>query len=42
MIHDIATRVLTDPGWPQLAAVLLLILAIASITLAYTAWSHQT
>lgn len=42
MIADVAARVLTDPGWPQLAAALLLILGLASITLAYTAWSHQT
>lgn len=42
MIHDIATRVLADPGWPQLAALLLLVLGLASITLAYTAWSRRT
>jgi hypothetical protein len=42
VIADVATRVLTDPGWPQLAAAVLLILGLASITLAYTAWSRRT
>lgn len=41
MIYDIGTRVLADPGWPQLAALLLLILGLAAITLAYTAWSRR-
>lgn len=42
MIHDIAHRIDTDPMWGQLAALLLLVLGLASTTLAYTAWSRRT
>jgi hypothetical protein len=42
MIHDLAHRIDTDPVWGQLAGLLLAITGLASITLAYTAWSRRT
>ena len=42
MIADVAHRVLTDPLWPQLAALVLVIAGIALSILAYTAWSRHT